>query len=375
MAASRSLLKLCGLLAFIGCGERQPTGIVVSISTDIQVPSEIDGLRILVRSHGRLMHDRSHMLGIGEGKVSLPASLGLVANELTSGEVRIEVQGLFGPQIMVARSLREALVAEQVQRVDLQLGSDCLGVYCSEGKTCEPARGCVAVDRRLPNPGDSGPPCDCNSYFPLCRGGLWTYRQRDLSTNIPIKKVVAIQEYAVMTDAGHGHDHGKQDKKGFVQFRLREGGLSRRWLSSSGPAGAGRISYEKDEHFTADWRRTSTSYFVPQRARLDEAHTAVGDLWTVEYDEFVYRDGESKPATWKRTDEWSVVDAAELRGLPKQWSHALCQRRLGLETEEGAVVEQIYCFVRGIGKVYEYAPGDDEDVLTSYRIPGCGDAQ
>jgi hypothetical protein len=355
------------LLAGAQCGNGAPTGEIVEVKTDLAVPLQIDRLKLFVRDDKRPLYQRDFMLGTAEGQLSLPASLALSASEDSTVPVRIEVQGFLGTQLMIARSLHDHFLPHVVRSAELMLSADCLGAYCPSGETCQPMRGCVPVDGR--SEADQGPTCDCNSYFPVCRGASWTYEQRSLARNIPTTKAAAVQAYAPMDD----NAHAKVGVKAFLQFRLVDGGLSRRWLTTQGPSGAATLSYEKDEWFDADWGKVLTTYYVPRRVRLDETHVQVGDSWTVGYQQFDYRrDGIVIEGGWTRADEWSVVAAPEQARLPAKWSHTLCQRRVGQEIDQ-AVADQIYCFVRGVGKVYEITAGHDEDSLTAYRIPGCGE--
>jgi hypothetical protein len=66
-----------------------------------------------------------------------------------------------------------------------------------------------------------------------------------------------------------------------------------------------------------------------------------------------------------------VIDPSFDPRVAGRWPGVLCHKRMARELEDLPAGEAVYCFARGVGKVYDYTPGDDEEMLTAYDIPGC----
>jgi hypothetical protein len=58
---------------------------------------------------------------------------------------------------------------------------------------------------------------------------------------------------------------------------------------------------------------------------------------------------------------------------PNGWTDAMCQHKIDEWEEDGLPVltNAKYCFVRGVGKVYELTLLESDERLTDSLIPGC----
>lgn len=370
LAATLVTLAAAGLGA---CAGDPPTGIVLEISTDMRVPGEIDKLTINVRSKGRFLLARNYPLGEEPGRWTLPASVALTPAGPQDAMVSVEALAHLGGQVMVARTMTIPFTPGQVYRGQVELVRECRGVLCGAGKTCIPGGGCHAVSEppgQVPPP--KGPPCDCEDFFPMCVGATWTYEDVSFNTNVPTAKTYVVQDYGPIEAMGHD----KWKKNGFVQFRVINGGLTRRWITVEGDAGRRRLYYEVDDNFDSQWQQVLSTYFVPAKLRLDGTRTVVGETWVTEHAQYDYRAHAPPDPVLTVKDRWMVVPVpldlpARLREAFKD-RELLCQKRTTGVLEDLPSVEQIYCFARGVGKIYDFTVGNDTERLTSYDVPGCG---
>ena len=371
MRSGRTLVAMaCFAALATACGQDAPTGIILEIRSNLDVPAEVDRLTVSVRSRGRPLFQRDYPLGIEPGKWTLPSSLALAPAASPNGSMSIEAIGQLGNQLMIARILGVSFVPDEVHRVALDLDRDCLGVVCLLGKTCVPGAGCVAVDTEPSAPPPSrGPACNCQDHFPLCVGATWTYDQISTDTRLTTSKTYVISDHGLIDSTAHD----KAGRNAFLQFRLANGGVTRRWLGLEGEPGARRLTYEKDDHFNTRWSAVLSTYFVPGKVRLDETRTTVGETWTTLHVQYDYRADVLPDPPLQVTDRWKVIEPDIPIRVRSRYSDLLCHER-SVVVEDLVGTPQIYCFARGVGKVYENTPEDDEEILQSYKIPGCGEA-
>jgi hypothetical protein len=123
------LVSFAALLA--ACADQ--TGVLVQItSSDIAVPSEIDGLHIRARTPDGLMVDQTFAI-----RSSWPQSLLIrpTAGEAL-GELQVEVTGTIGGAFVVQRAVMSAFMPGQVRHLDVELSRACLGMVCGEYNDC-----------------------------------------------------------------------------------------------------------------------------------------------------------------------------------------------------------------------------------------------
>ena len=131
------LLALCGLLAISSCQVATPlTQVIVIIDSDLNVPIEMNGLRIFARSplegefrliNGRLM---------ATGPESLPRSVAFTHRGGPLGLIELRVEGQLDGAIVIAQGAEFSFRPEQTLALHIELRRSCLGVVCASGETC-----------------------------------------------------------------------------------------------------------------------------------------------------------------------------------------------------------------------------------------------
>ena len=134
-----------------GCAAEPATQLVVVVDSDLQVPDELDELRVRVLdAAGELATDRTFRLGTGEGHFLLPSDFGVAPrDEDAPGLVTIEVSPMLrGSALFVTRVITGFREGHQL-RLDWMLPRTCLAgaAECTAAQTCSLA-GCVdpAID-------------------------------------------------------------------------------------------------------------------------------------------------------------------------------------------------------------------------------------
>jgi hypothetical protein len=128
----RSALLACLLLPVL-CSCADQTGIMVQISSsDLAVPSDIDGLHVRAHTPDGLMLDQTFPL-----RTTWPHSL-LIRPERGEalGEVIVEVTGTHADVFVVRRVVLTAFTSGQVRRVDVELSGTCRNVMCAADVDC-----------------------------------------------------------------------------------------------------------------------------------------------------------------------------------------------------------------------------------------------
>ncbi|MGD8858795.1 MAG: hypothetical protein PVI30_02215 [Myxococcales bacterium] len=141
----RSLLPWLGWLAIglLGCSsdEAPLTQIMVSVTTDLQVPAELDGVVITVSTATRQEEVTSPTLASAD---ALPVTLGVqhVGGPLEG--VRVSVIGTRGGQNVIQREAETEFVRGEIRELRMDLLAGCVGEPCP-GQTCGEL-GCQPVD-------------------------------------------------------------------------------------------------------------------------------------------------------------------------------------------------------------------------------------
>lgn len=124
---------LAALLVSLLAACADQTGVLVQItSSDIAVPSEIDGLHIRARTPDGLMLDQTFPI-----RSSWPQSLLIrpTAGEAL-GELQVEVTGTIGGVFVVQRAVMSAFMPGQVRHLDVELSRACRSLMCGEYNDC-----------------------------------------------------------------------------------------------------------------------------------------------------------------------------------------------------------------------------------------------
>jgi hypothetical protein len=364
MVSVRDARAALAALALAACSSGQ-TGIVLEVATELRIPDQMDALSVRVRSGDRTLMMHTYELG-EPPKLRLPAKLGLQRQGDGDGPISIELAARRRSQLMVSRNLRVKFLPGEVREVKVDLDLECLGVICPSTDTCVPQRGCVDPDLDAPVP-TTNTPCDCDSYFPLCVGATWTYAQTGPNN------LDGVKTWLIQAEAAIGGEYGKAGLHGFVQFRQLDGGVARRWLRVDGTPGDQRVFWEKDEFFSNTGSLAQTTYYVPNKLRFDDSHRLLNQPWPLMYQQIDLRPGVPNPDALAFDEKWEVVPAETQVNFPKlTFKEALCQRRSATDSNGFTWPAQTYCFVKGVGKVYERTAGGDEEILVSYAVPRCG---
>jgi alpha-tubulin suppressor-like RCC1 family protein len=126
----------------LGCSADQLTELIVVVDTDLQVPREVEAVRLVLNASevGQPMQEATIPLS------SRPVTLGLVHRGGALGPVLVTATGLLASQEILARSARVWFVKEQIRVLRLDLLAACRGVSCAQGQTCRDDGVCHPVD-------------------------------------------------------------------------------------------------------------------------------------------------------------------------------------------------------------------------------------
>lgn len=361
------------------CGAERPTGIVLEVRSDLSVPQELNEILVRVRNEkGSMLFENRFPLE-GRNAVPLPGRLGLESVDGEKGPIEIEVFGRLGSKPKVLKTVRLALRSGDVRELHVDLNRDCLGILCPRGLTCMAGR-CETAS--FPHQAaNDGPPCNCFSLFPICVGANWAYDELRDGVKVSSYKQWSIASFAEVGDSRHD----KQATKAFLQVRPSALDFSHKWISSR-EKGERMLFWEKEDQFTPDLEPRNTTFFVPRKIRINEGLAAPRERPEEErYQQIEYLPGRTEPVVVECLDLWNVIPVEEVRSMPssnfpERFAKAICHRRLGtvlsvhppeLRAMYGDT-EKIFCYVRGVGKVYErsVSPIRAEEVLEHFSNPG-----
>lgn len=380
------------VLAASGCAPKSPTTITIRVENEFLQPGdspgrrpEINQLRLTVRngSGEDLLLEKTWNLGPGPGAVTLPSDVALVSEGDVNGPITIDVEGWIGPRRMVSRRVKRTFRSGRPDSVEVKLARECLSVTCPSNSdlTCVPGAGCQDPGFLLPRDPKFvpiGPPCDCTkSYFPLCVRAWWTYDVYQGSNPTPSTKAWSFPYHGEVGDPDPRFD--LEHKPAFLQFKIDELDVTRRWVAHD----QGKFYWLKDETVGSMGQTLGRSYYAPPKLRLDEALAEGASLPPVVYSELREpAPTETRAAvTITTTDTWTSVTAPYVAGLvpgnashfPREWQEvARCHLRHSVAELTKNTFDRYFCFVKGIGKVYELTTGAiEEEVLREYYLPGA----
>ncbi len=133
-----------GLLA-LGCAP-SATQLIVSVDTDLLVPSELDRIEVSVTGPTGTMASQEQML---RDTSTLPLTLSVIPSGEELGPIEIVAIGFRGATEVVRRAAEVTLVRGETRVLPLFLLASCRGVTCPADQTCGEA-GCSP--RLIPDP-------------------------------------------------------------------------------------------------------------------------------------------------------------------------------------------------------------------------------
>jgi formylglycine-generating enzyme len=135
------------LLAVTGCkfgALPERTEFVLEVNSNIRVPEQMDAVAVHVsRADGRIMLERSDVIGAGPGQTLLPVTVTLVPVEKRYEAFKVRVEGLRNGEVVVSRTILTSFVPEKSKLLRMSLAKECLGVVCAEGLTCGEGGVCI----------------------------------------------------------------------------------------------------------------------------------------------------------------------------------------------------------------------------------------
>lgn len=133
---------LFGAALAAGCTTPR-TEIVLTVSTDLAMPNEMDQVHVHIDSEsGKLRFDKTYDVG-GAGLTKLPFSMGLVPGDDSGIAFTVVVSGTHGGTAAVERSATTSFVSGQTLELRMDLLKACRGVICGAGETCAADGKCV----------------------------------------------------------------------------------------------------------------------------------------------------------------------------------------------------------------------------------------
>ncbi len=145
MRAHRARAWLAASLLALGAGgcgnDENHTVMVVSVSSDLAVGSELDTVNLVV-ADGELSYPFA--LGNGPGKVALPIRVALVPGGKNDRQFRVQANGILGSDTIVTQAATVSFVSGTAQQLVLFLARSCVRFpMCNDGYTCQNGA-CVA---------------------------------------------------------------------------------------------------------------------------------------------------------------------------------------------------------------------------------------
>ena len=117
-----------------GCTTDPLTEIIVVVDSDLEVPTEIDSVRIEVRGAGM---DRGSTGSLsGQNALPLPRTLDLIHGSGPLGPIDVRAVGLRAGGEVLERQARVSFIAGATVMLRLNLLSQCVRATCEPGQTC-----------------------------------------------------------------------------------------------------------------------------------------------------------------------------------------------------------------------------------------------
>jgi hypothetical protein len=148
-AAASLGIVACALVAACG-SSASPTGIVAEVTTDLQVPADLDEVKVVATSASDAsLFEQSYPL-TGPSARTLPLRVGFEETGSATVPFRIEAIGLHAGAQVVSRSATLAFLRGRVVILPLPLLGLCRGVVCAQAATTCLASGTCGSDTTDP---------------------------------------------------------------------------------------------------------------------------------------------------------------------------------------------------------------------------------
>lgn len=138
----------------LGCAP-PPTQLVVVVDTDLDVPAEIDGVRITVTRPDASRETESLDL---EDRSALPLTLAVIADGDALGPIDVVAEGLLDGATVLSRAARATLVRGESRMLVMHLVRSCVGRTCVPATLSCSEDGCVGREVRDLPPWTGTPP-------------------------------------------------------------------------------------------------------------------------------------------------------------------------------------------------------------------------
>lgn len=146
-------IGLAGLLASLAAGCAEPTQLVVVVSTDMTVPTELDSVRVQVVRVGETVPIHDQLLPLPAGSPSATGFQTLLSfgagprGDDTSRRIRVVVDAIKDGRTLFTTEVRTGFARRKRLRLDVYLARRCLtqAAMCVAGETCG-LRGCTSPD-------------------------------------------------------------------------------------------------------------------------------------------------------------------------------------------------------------------------------------
>jgi len=125
-----------------------PGQLVLSFQTDMRLPEDTDSVRIVITRFGKSEFDQTYEVG-GDGRVKIPATLGVVAGSNPSDPIKISLTAILNKKPQVLREIVTTIPSTRIATLRVPFQWLCYGERsitgdsvetavntCGEGKTC-----------------------------------------------------------------------------------------------------------------------------------------------------------------------------------------------------------------------------------------------
>lgn len=370
----RAALALVGTLAACTEPPQTPTGLIVELDwSALQSTADFDAVEVRVRGAGIATQESRRFLPTH----ALPLQVGVQNTANDDREVTIEATAFGGNLPLVQRRIETRFAAHLAKAVSLTLDPRCLLRVCPAGLSCVPGYGCLSprFDPSPPSGRPHGESCRCNDPFPICVGASWRYLVLS-NGRAPVPKRWFIVDHGPIGDSApseHDLRYGKADLLAYLQVNDEKDARRRRWISRDEN---GDIRWQKDELVDSAGAVTTRRYYSPGRLRfLRRPPTTL--TWDSEFTEITVNAMTGVAlAPQERKEQWALVSPPaatepEAREALDKWAKRglTCQQRTSMDAN--GQTSTIFCFVEGVGKVYEVTPRVEEELLVDWDVPGC----
>ena len=122
-------------LGLPACASKKTTELVIAVQTDVQVPKDLDSVKVKVLSFGSVQFEQDY--DVGPGGLKLPATIGIVPGKDDTQPVDIVIVGSFKGKERVLRQARLKFASDRVVLMRMPLRFSCFEkTDCGSDQTC-----------------------------------------------------------------------------------------------------------------------------------------------------------------------------------------------------------------------------------------------